>query len=157
MEEKIDEVILEIEGSSFYAALDFIDNHFVGYSIEYNKDGENFIINGANVGMGIDRYYYIDENDKEQTREMIDFETPKDKDLLAKFNETTMKRYEEKIAKRQISENEAKQLLLELLDYIDKVTKEGAISLTKKVRSLVESVKVEFRRPEEVLEIIKKT
>jgi len=156
MEEKINEVILEIDGSDFHAALDFIDNRLFGYSIEYNKDGENFIINGADIGMGIDRYYYMDENDKEQTKEIIDFETPEDKDLLAKFNETTMKKYEEKISKRQITESEAKQLLLEFLDYLNSLTKGGLLGLTEKVKSTLksENIKVEFRRPEEVMEVM---
>jgi len=109
--------------------------------------------------MGVDRYYYIDENDKEQTREIIDFEFPEDKDLLAKFNETTMKRYEKKIAKRQISESEAKELLIELLDYINSLTKGGLLGLTEKVKSAVksENVKVGFHKREVVMSVKNET
>jgi len=151
----VDEIVLEIDGSSFSAALDFVNNRLIGYFIEYNRDGENFIINGADIGMEIDRYYYIDENDKEQTKEMIDFETPEDKDLLAKFNETIMKRYEEKIAKRKITESEAKQLFLELLDYLNSLTKGGLLGLTEKVKSVVksENVKVKFHKREVVMSV----
>ena len=156
----VDEIVLEIDGSSFSAALDFVNNRLIGYFIKYNKDGENFIINGADIGMGIDRYYYIDENDKEQTKEIIDFETPEDKDLLAKFNETVMKKYEEKIAKRQISESEAKEFLLELLDYINyTLTKGGLLGLTEKVKSVVksENAKVEFHKREVVMKVKSET
>ena len=144
-------VIIEISGSSFSATLSFSDNHLIGYFIEYNGDGENFTINGANLGITINRYYYIDESDKEKTVERVDFETPEDKDLLAKFNETLMEKFKEKIAKRQISEVEARQFLLELLNYInDKITKGGITSLIEKVKSAVknENVKVEFRKPD---------
>jgi len=48
------------------------------------------------MSVGIDRYYYMDEDDKEQITERIDFDTPKDKDLLTKFNEGTMRQYKEK-------------------------------------------------------------
>jgi len=153
---KNDWVILEIDGHNFSAILNISDGQLISFSIEYSEDGDSFTIDGAVVGITIDRYYYMDEGDKEKTVEKIDFEIPEDKDLLEKFNDTIMKQYKGKIAKREINESEAKQLLLELLDYIDKVTKEGAIGLTKKVRGSIESVKVEFRRPEEVLEIIKK-
>jgi len=151
----IDEIVLEIDSSSFSAALDFINNSLAGYFIKYNKDGENFTINGDNFGMGIDRYYYIDESDKEQTKEMSDFEAPEDKDLLAKFNETIMKRYEEKIAKRQISESDAKELFLELLDYLNSLTKGGLLGLTEKVKSAVksENVKVKFHKREVVMSV----
>jgi len=156
MEKKIGWVVLEIDCHSFSALLNISDGQLISFSIDYNSHEDNFTINGADVGIAIDRYYYMDENDKEQTVEKIDFDIPEDKDLLEKFNETIMKQYKEKIAKREISESEAKQLLLDLLDYIDKVTKEGAISLTEKVRNSIKNIKVEFRRPEEVLEIIKK-
>jgi len=153
---KNDWVILEIDCHSFSAILNISDGQLISFSIEYSEDGDSFTVDGADVGITIDRYYYMDEDDKEKTEEKVDFEIPEDKDLLEKFNETIMKQYKEKIAKREINESEAKQLLLDLLDYIDKVTKEGAISLTEKVRNSVKNIKVEFRRPEEVLEIIKK-
>jgi len=149
-------VILEIDAYNFSALLNLSDGKLISFSIEYNEDGDSFTIDGADVEITIDRYYYMDGNDKEKTVEKIDFEIPEDKDLLEKFNEKIMKQYKEKIAKREINESEAKHLLLGLLDYIDKVTKEGAISLTEKVRNSVKNIKVEFRRPEEVLEIIKK-
>jgi len=155
----VDEIVLEIDGSSFSAALDFINNRLAGYFIKYNKDGESFTINGDNFAMGIDRYYYMDENDKEQTKELIDFETPEDKDLLAKFNETTMKRYEEKIAKRQISENEAKEFLLEVLDYLNTLTRGGLLGLTEKVKNAVksENVKVGFHKRKVVMRVKNET
>jgi len=150
-----DEIVLNIEGSSFSVALDFVNNRLIGYFIEYNKDGEKFIIDGANIGIGVDRYYYIDENDKEQTKEIIDFEFPENKDLLAKFNETIMKRYEKKIEKREISENEAKEFLIELLDYINSLTKGGLLGLTEKVKGAVksENVKVRFHKREVVMRV----
>jgi len=156
MRGKIDWVVLEINGHNFSAILNISDGQLISFSIEYNEDGENFTINGADIGITVDRYYYMDEDDKEKTVEKINFDIPEDKELLEKFNEAIMKQYKEKIAKREISESEAKQMLLELLDYIDKVTKEGVISFTEKVRSSAKNIKVEFRRPEEVLEIIKK-
>ena len=152
----VDEIVLDIEGSSFSVALDFVNNRLIGYFIEYNKDGENFIIDGADIGMGVDRYYYIDENDKERTKETIDFEFPEDKDLLAKFNEKIMKKYEDKIAKRQISEDEAKELLIELLDYINyTLAKGGLLGLTEKVKSALksENVKVGFHKREVVMNV----
>mgnify|MGYP001772588832 CR=1 FL=1 len=153
MEEKIDKVILDIEGSSFSASLTFLNSRLIAFFINYYNKDENFTIDGSESTIGADRYYYIDENDKEQTKEIIDFETPEDKDLLAKFNEEIMRQYREKIAKRQITESEAKQLLLELLDYIDNITKGGIVGLTEKVRSVIrsENVKIEFSRPEIIL------
>jgi len=152
---EVDEIVLEINGSSYSAALDFINNRLAGYFIKYNKDGESFIIDGDNFAMSIDRYYYMDENDKEQTKEIIDFEAPEDKDLLVNFNETIVKRYKEKIAKRQISENEAKEFLLELLDYLNTLTKGGLLGLTEKVKGAVksENVKVEFHKREVVMRV----
>ena len=157
MEGKNDWVVLEIDSHSFSAILNLSDGQLISFSVDFDEDGDNFTINGAGVGIAIDRYYYMDEDDKEKTVEKIDFDIPEDKDLLEKFNKTIMKQYKEKIAKREIRESEAKQLLLELLDYINNVTKGGAIGLIEKVESAVksENIKVEFRRPEEVLEVIK--
>jgi len=146
-------VIIKIGGSSFTATLSFSDNHLIGYFIEYDEDGESLTINGANLGVEINRYYYIDENDKEQTVEKVDFETPEDKDLLAKFNETIMEQFKEEILKGQFSEVEARQFLLELLNYInDKITKGGVLGLIEKVRNAVksENIKVEFHQREEI-------
>jgi len=52
------------------------------------------------MSVDTDHYYYMDEDGKEQTTERIDFDTPKDKDLLTKFNEGTMRQYKEKMTKR---------------------------------------------------------
>ena len=153
---EIDEVFLKIESKSISASLDFIENELVGYSIYYEGDKEKIDIGGANVGMGVYHFYYIDKNDKEQTVQRSEFDTPKDKDLLAKFNRKMLKQYEEKIVKRQISENEARELLVKLLDYIDYLTKGGVSILIKKVKNAVksENIRVGFHRPEEVMEII---
>ena len=153
---EIDEVVLKIESNNISAILDFIDNKLVSYSIYYEGEREEIDINGANVGMEVYHFYYIDKNDKEQTVQKSEINTPKDKDLLAKFNINIQKQYEEKTEKRQISENETRELLLELLDYIDKLTKRGVSNLIKKVKNSIESenIRVEFHRPEEVMEIV---
>lgn len=153
---EIDYVVLKIESKSISATLEFIENELVGYSIYYEGDKEKIDISGANVDMIIFHFYYIDKNDKEQTVQRCEFDTPEDKDLLAKFNRKILKQYEEKIAKRQISENEARELLVKLLDYIDKLTKGGVSILIKKVKNAVksENIRVGFHRPEEVMEII---
>mgnify|MGYP001772539835 CR=1 FL=1 len=156
-EETEEEVVLRVNGNSFSLILDFIDGRLVSHSIEYNDGRDDFFIAGANVGMGMNRSYYIDEEDKEKVTEWIEFNTPVDKDLLAKFNETVVIKYNEKVMKRQISESDARQLLSEFLDYIGNVvTRGGVYGLTEKVKKALysENIKVEYPKPEEIWVII---
>jgi len=118
------QLVLKIVGSSFSATLDFSNDKLITFSIDYNAESEKFSINGADIVISIGGYHYV----------------PEKKDLLKDFNETVMKKYKDKIAK--ISESEAKQLLLELLDYINSVTKGGAIALIEKVKNAVKSENV---------------
>jgi len=145
-----DIIIVRIEGDHFYSTLRFLNGNLDYYYIESELNNEKIEIIGADISFGIDFYYYMEENDKEKTKESIDFETPENKDLLAKFNETMMIRYRDKILKRQIDENDAKQMNLVLLDYLDKITKRGIFGLTEKIRMILknESVRVDFEKPE---------
>jgi len=145
-----DIIIVRIEGEHLYSALRFLDGNLDYYYIEYELNNERIEIIGADIGFGVDFYYYMDENDKEKTKESIDFETPENKDLLAKFNKTAMTEYRDKVLKRQIGENDTKQMLLVLLDYLDEITKGGIFGLTEKIRRIVknESVRVNFEKPE---------
>ena len=95
--------MFKIDGSSFSADLSFSNDKLVSFSIEYNGDEGKFTINGADIVISIGNYHYI----------------PEKKDLLEEFNETIIEKFKEKIAKREINEIEAKQLLLDLLDYIN--------------------------------------
>ena len=122
------QVVLKIDGSSFSATLNFSNGKLISFSIDYNAEGEKFTINGADIVISIGNYHYV----------------PEKKDLLGKFNDIIMEQYKEKIAK--INENEAKQFLLELLNYIYKETNGGANELIEKAKNAVksENVKVEF-------------
>ena len=157
VEEEIDEVVLRVHGNSFSVILDFRDGRLVMYFIEYTDERDDFVITGANVGMGIDRSYYIDEEDEDEVTERVMFDTPVNKDLLAKFNKTVMEKYREKVTKRQINESDARQLLSEVLNYVGNVlTRRGAIGLTEKVKEALnnENIKVEYPKPEEIWDTI---
>ena len=125
-------VVLKIYGSSFSANLNFSNDKLVSFYIDYRGESEKFTINGADIVISIGNYHY----------------TPEKKDALEKFNETIMERYKEKIAEWEINESEAKQLLIDLLDYINSVTK--GKELIEKVKSAVksENVKVRFSSSE---------
>ena len=121
------QLVLKIDGYSFSATLNFANGKLITFSIDYKRDDDSFTIKGADIVISIDGYHYI----------------PEKKDLLKDFNEAIMKQHYEAIMKREISESEAKQLLLELLDYINSVTKGGAIALIEKVKSTVKGENVE--------------
>lgn len=124
----MEQLALKIYGSSFSASLNFSNEKLISFSIEYNEK-EKFTISGADIVISIGNYHYVAER----------------KDLLSDFNKTVIEKYKEKIKGWEVNENEAKQLLLDLLDYISRVTKEGT-DLIEKVKSAVksENVKVKF-------------
>jgi len=125
-----EQLVLRIDGNTFSANLDFSNEKLISFYIDYKGEGGNFTINGADIVVTIGNYHYI----------------PEKKDLLKDFNEATVEKFREKITKRDIDESEAKQLLLELLDYINNATKGVVADLIEKVKNTVksESVRVKF-------------
>lgn len=122
--------VLEIYGCSFSAMLNFLDDKLISFYIEYKGVDGNFTINGSDIVVSVGHYNYI----------------PEKKDLLKDFNETVITQYKEKIMKGEISEDEARQLLLDLLDYINRITKGKAADLIEKVRvtAEIENIRIEF-------------
>lgn len=123
------QTVLKIYGSSFSANLSFSNDKLATFSIEYNIESGKLTISGADIVISIGNYHYM----------------PEKKDILRGFNETVMEKYKEKITRWEINESEAKQLLLDLLDYVNGITKGEAADLIENVKSAVKGENVEVR------------
>ena len=125
----VEQLVLKIYGSSFSANLSFSNDKLTTFSIDYNVESGKFTISGADIVISIGNYHYM----------------PEKKEILSDFNETVMEKYKEKITVWKINESEAKQLLLDLLDYINGLTKGEANELIEKVKNAVKSENVEVK------------
>jgi len=147
------ETITTFNGSNFSVSLYFLKNNLVRYYIKYDEEEENFVIDGNSSIIKIERQYCINKVRKCQMKEIIKFESSEEKDLLTEFNENVMSKYNNKIMKKQISEEESKELLFGLLDYLIFLSKREITNLVEKIKESIKNdeIKVVFHEYEVIM------